>query len=129
MTAMKLKAFLLVIVVFALGLILGASVATTIVSRRLATAEPPSPRDGRHHMMDTFKSRLQLSPAQAEKLQVIFDDTHQQFRTLQQTVKPQYDAIRDQMRNRVREMLDERQKKEFAVMVEEFEKREKEHTK
>ena len=129
MTPMKLKAFLLVIVVFVLGLILGASVATTIVSRRLAAAESPSPRDGRHHMMDTFKSRLQLSPAQAEKLQVIFDDTHQQFRTLHQTVKPQYDSIRDQMRNRVREMLDEKQKREFEVMVNEFEKREKEHGK
>jgi hypothetical protein len=78
-------------------------------------------------MMETFKSRLLLSPSQVEKLQVIFDDTHQQFRALHQAVKPQYDAIRDQMRNRVREMLDEKQKKEFQVMVEEFEKREKEH--
>ena len=126
-TPAKFKAFLLVLVVFTLGLVLGASLATTFVSRKLAAAGPPSPRDVRHHMMDTFKQRLALSPVEEEKLQVIFDDAHQQFKALHATVKPQFDAIRSQMRERIREILDDKQKKEFEVMVQEFDRREREH--
>lgn len=126
-TPPKLKAFFLVIVVFALGLVLGASLATTFVSRKLAAAGPPSPRDARHRMMDTFKTRLALSPAEEERLQVIFDDAHQQFKALHATVRPQFDAIRGQMRDRIREILDDKQKKEFELMVQEFDRREKEH--
>ena len=124
-TPLKLKAFLLVVVVFALGLVLGASLATTIVSRKLAAAGPP--KDPRHRMMDTFKTRLSLSPSEEEKLQVIFDDAHQQFKALHATVKPQFDAIRGQMRNKIREILDDKQKKEFEVMIQEFDRREREH--
>jgi hypothetical protein len=124
---LKLKAFLLVIVVFALGLVLGASLATTFVSRKLAAAGPPPPKDAHHRMMDTFKTRLALSPAEEEKLQVIFDDAHQQFKALHATVRPQFDAIRGQMRDRIREILDDKQKKEFEVMVQEFDRREREH--
>ena len=126
MTPTKLRALLLMAVVLLLGVILGASVATTVVSRKLA-AGPPSPKDVRHRMMDTFKTRLELNPGQAEKLQSIFEEAHQQFRQLHQTVKPQFDTIRDQMRSRIREILDDRQKKEFELMVQEFDKREKEH--
>ena len=125
-TPAKFKAFILVVVVFALGLVLGASLATTFVSRKLAAAGPPSQRDVHHHMMDTFKTRLALSPVEEQKLQVIFDDAHQQFKALHATVKPQFDAIRSQMRDRIREILDDKQKKEFEVMVQEFDRREKE---
>ncbi|HVN77505.1 MAG TPA: hypothetical protein VMW38_00770 [Terriglobia bacterium] len=126
-TPAKFKAFVLVIVVFALGLVLGASLATTFVSRKLAAAGPTAPKDVRHHMMDTFKTRLALSPAEEQKLQVIFDDAHQQFKALHATVKPQFDAIRSQMRDRIREILDDKQKKEFEVMVQEYDRREREH--
>ena len=121
-TPLKLKAFLLVIVVFALGFVLGASLATTLVSKKFAAAGPPSAKDGRHRMMDTLKTRLELTPPQEEKLQVIFDETHQQFKALHLRVKPQFDAIRDQMRNKIREILDQRQKKEFEVLVQEFDR-------
>ena len=126
-TPLKLKAFLLVIVVFALGLVLGAALATTFVSRKLAAAGPPPPKDARHRMMETFKTRLALTPPEEEKLQAIFDDAHQQFKALHAAVKPQFDAIRDQMRNKIREILDDKQKAEFEVMVQEFDRRQKEH--
>jgi hypothetical protein len=119
----KFKALLLMAVVFLLGAIVGASLGTTLVSKKFASAPEPPDGQKRHRMFETFKSRLNLSPEQASKLEVILDETHKQFSELHQSVKPQFEEIRRSMRGRIREILDEGQKKEFESMCLEYDQR------
>jgi hypothetical protein len=119
------KALLLMAVVFSLGVIVGASLATTFVSRKLAATEPQRHGDPRQKLLEKFKSRLQLSPEQTAQMQAILDETHGEFSQLHQSVKPQFDALRDRMRSRIREILNQSQKQEFEVMTAEFERKEK----
>ena len=74
-------------------------------------------------MIERMKTRLQLSEDQSAKLQVIMDDTHKQFSGLHETVKPQFEAIRTRMRERIREVLTEPQKSEFEKMCRELDQK------
>ena len=123
MSLSKFKALMLMAIVFLLGSIVGASLGTAFVSRKLASPSEPSRSHGREKMIEKFKSRLKLSPQQTAQMQTIVDETHKQFSALHETVKPQFDEIRNRMRARIRELLDEDQKREFEIMNREFDQR------
>jgi len=123
MSLSKFKALMLMAIVFLLGGIVGASLGTTFVSRKLASPSEGSPSQKREKMIEKFKSRLKLSPQQTAQLQTILDETHRQFSALHETVRPQFDEIRDRMRAKIRELLDEDQKREFEIMNREFDQR------
>ena len=123
MSLSKFKALLLVSFVFLLGAIAGASLGTAIVSKKFAAPMDDHHRPSREKMIEKFKTRLHLSDAQTGKLQPILDEAHKQFGELHQSVKPQFEAIRKGMQDKIREQLDETQKKEFEAMVREFEQR------
>ena len=74
-------------------------------------------------VLEKFKSRLRLTSDQAKQVQVILEQTHQRFKDLNQSIKPQSDEIRHGMRGRIRELLSEEQKKEFEVMTREYDQR------
>jgi|RhiMetdeSRZDD1v2_1073273.scaffolds.fasta_scaffold102826_3 hypothetical protein len=119
----KFKAFMLIAVVFLLGAIVGGSLGTTIVSRKFASPPEISWRQKRNMILEKFRSRLELTAEQSEKVQAILEQTHQQVRTLEQSIKPQSVEIRNQMRSRVRELLGEDQKTKFEVMTREYDQR------
>ena len=102
MSLSKFKALMLMAVVFLLGSIVGASLGTALVSRKLAFPSEGTRSQRREKMIEKFKSRLKLSPEQTAQLQTILDETHKQFSALHETVKPQFDEIRDRMRARIR---------------------------
>lgn len=120
MSLSKLKALLVISIVFLLGAVVGASLGTSIVSKKFASTSEGTSKSGREKLIDKFKGRLNLSPSQTETLQLILDDTHKQFKELHETVKPQFEGIRNRMRDRIREQLDATQKQEFEVMVREY---------
>lgn len=128
MSFSKVKALVLISVVFLLGAVVGASLGTAIVSKKFAeTPGSPSPKK-KGKLIEKFKTRLNLSPSQTEQLQLILDDTHKQFGELHQAVKPQFEEIRNRMRARIREQLNDEQKREFEVMTREYdERRSKDH--
>jgi DNA anti-recombination protein RmuC len=119
----KFKASILIGVVFLLGAIVGASLGTTIVSRKFAAPLEVSESQRRNMVLEKFKSRLRLTSDQAKQVQVILEQTHQRFKDLNQSIKPQSDEIRHGMRGRIRELLSEEQKKEFEVMTREYDQR------
>ena len=102
MSLSKLKALLVISTVFLLGAVVGASLGTSIVSKKFASPTEGAAKSGK------------------ETLQLILDDTHKQFKELHQTVKPQFEGIRNRMRDQIREQLDAKQKQEFEVMVREY---------
>ena len=119
----KFKAFMLIGVVFLLGAIVGASLGTTIVSRKFAAPPEVSSKQRRNMILEKFRSRLKLTPDQSEKVQTILEQTHRQFRALDQSIKPQSVEIRNHMRASVRELLSEDQKSEFELMTREYDQR------
>lgn len=115
----RFKALALMAIVFLLGAIVGASLGTTIVSRKLAAPQEMAGRPGKAKFVDRLNARLHLSPEQMVQLKAILDETHQQFGALHESVKPQFEAIRFRTRERIREQLNNAQKPEFEAMVRE----------
>jgi hypothetical protein len=119
MSPSRFKALALMAIVFLLGAIVGASLGTTIVSRKYAAPQEMPGRPGKTKFVDRLNARLHLSPEQNAQLKVILDETHQQFGALHESVKPQFEAIRSRTRDRIREQLMDSQKQEFEAMVRE----------
>lgn len=122
MSLSRVKAVLLMSIVFLLGAIAGASLGTAVVSRKFASPQELSRGPAKPKFIEKLNARLHLSSPQKERLQVILDETHGQFGSLHESVKPQFEAIRNRMRDRIREQLDTAQKQEFEVMVQEYDK-------
>jgi hypothetical protein len=119
MSPSRFKALMLMAIVFLLGAIVGASLGTTIVSRKFAAPHELAVRPGKAKFVDRLNARLHLSPEQTLQLKAILDETHQQFGALHESVKPQFEAIRSKTRERIREQLTEAQRPEFEAMVRE----------
>lgn len=119
MSPSRFKALMLMAIVFLLGAIVGASLGTTIVSRKFAAPHELAVRPGKAKFVDRLDARLHLSPEQTLQLKAILDETHQQFGALHESVKPQFEAIRSKTRDRIREQLTEAQRPEFEAMVRE----------
>ena len=119
MSPSRFKALMLMAIVFLLGAIVGASLGTTIVSRKFAVPHELAVRPGKAKFVDRLDARLHLSPEQTLQLKAILDETHQQFGALHESVKPQFEAIRSKTRDRIREQLTEAQRPEFEAMVRE----------
>ena len=116
----KIKALLVIAVVFLLGAVAGASLGRTVLWSISAT--------GPHHhsrgsFIEKLQKRLDLSGEQRTQIQAILDESHQQFRGLHKSVKPQFETIRRQMRERIREELNPDQNREFAAMCAEYDQR------
>ncbi|MCI0628208.1 MAG: hypothetical protein L0387_42245 [Acidobacteria bacterium] len=120
MSPSRFKALALMSIVFLLGAIVGASLGTTVVSRKFASPQEAAGKPGKVKFIDKLNARLQLSPEQTGQLKIILDETHQQFGALHESVKPQFEGIRNRMRDRIREQLNDSQKQEFEVMVREY---------
>jgi len=119
MSPSRFKALALMAVVFLLGAIVGASLGTTIVSRKFAAPHEMAGRPGKAKFVDRLNARLHLSAEQTVQLKAILDETHQQFGALHESVKPRFEAIRSRTRDHIREQLTDAQRPEFEAMIRE----------
>ena len=70
-------------------------------------------------MVEKFRTRLNLSPEQTQRLESVLDETQREFSQLHLTSKPQFEEIRQRMRLGIRQILNEEQKREYEVMIRE----------
>jgi Spy/CpxP family protein refolding chaperone len=99
------KAVLLVFVLFVLGIGLG-SVGTYVVTTRVQAARPHASLA--HNPAGTvamFTQGLGLSPDQQKQLEAIFNDTRSRYAALHQKLDPEYEQVRQQGRERIRQIL------------------------
>ena len=120
MNLSKFKALLVIAVVFLLGALAGAALSRTVL-------RSISDRGPHHHSRGPFieklQKRLDLSDEQRTQIQAILDESHQQFGKLHKSVKPQFETIRQQMSERIRNELNPDQVRKFAAMRAEYEQR------
>jgi len=123
----NLSVIVYVVLVFLSGLLVGV-VSLGIYNARAASdkAEPCSPDALRQRYRDDLRTRLQLSPDQLAKLDVILEDTHNRYVALRDKYKPEVTAIQNAHADAIRAILDDRQRAEYEKLRQEREKFESE---
>ncbi len=101
------------LLVFLSGALVGG-VAVQLYNAR--TVRGYNSEDMRKRYADEIRTRLKLNPEQSKRLDAVFEDTHQQFRALREKYRPEVKAIQEYQAQKIREMLDENQRREYEKM-------------
>ena len=79
------------------------------------------------HAVARLKKALDLSDAQVQQVSQIFDETSQKMRDLQKQIDPQFRGLREEARNRIRQILNPEQVKKFDELVKQIDERHRRH--
>jgi len=71
----------------------------------------------RTRVVNHLKSELNLSDTQVQQLTVIMDEGSKNYQALQRQVAPQFDAVRQETRDKVRQILTPEQRVKFEELV------------
>jgi Spy/CpxP family protein refolding chaperone len=105
----KTSATLMLVLTFALGVVAGV-VSGHLYETRLRLAGPrPGARSAPPDIVGELGQGLNLNADQKSKLKEIIDQSRERYRNLSIQFRPQYDAIRDQTRQEIRQILTEDQ--------------------
>ena len=110
----RLKILLVLLVVFILGGVTGASLDSiyrTRGDRREGVRGKGGVREDK--IFQRMRSDLNLSEQQATEIRAILDQTRNDYRALRTEVRPRYDAVRQNARTRIRALLTPEQQKLF----------------
>ncbi len=112
------KATVLVLVVFLLGIALGA-VGMRVVGNRVwgSQVEGKGHHEPRAQVVERLARELSLTPEQQKQLDAILADTWGQFRAVHEQMEPQLDRARQQGRERIRAILTPVQRPKFEEFV------------
>lgn len=113
-----LKVWLMVVGVFVLGCLTGASLdsAYRLRARNNERQERGGGRD-KKEVFEHMKRDLNLSEQQATDIRAILDQTRNDYRALRAEVRPRYDALRQNSRARIRALLNPEQQQRFDARV------------
>jgi Spy/CpxP family protein refolding chaperone len=111
----KLKIWLVLVVVFALGSITGAALTGLYRSRASNDRPPEKEKAGRG--LEKIRGELNLTDEQTKSVSAILDDTRNEYRALRAELRPRFDAPRQKARARIREVLTPEQRQKFDAIV------------
>ncbi|MGH9469864.1 MAG: hypothetical protein ACRD1N_05910 [Terriglobia bacterium] len=77
--------------------------------------------------VDRLKNDLALTPPQVRELRPILDENVRNWNHLQQQVRPQFDALRDQTDNEIRHILNPGQLSKFNALIQQHRRPAKKH--
>jgi hypothetical protein len=120
--ASQTKARVIILAVFVLGLAAGA--LSTNLYQRLTNsgpARPDRPHGGKptDYVLDKMNNRLNLSPDQQASIREILKGTFDQYDGIKKDIEPRMDVVRQQGRQRIRELLRPDQLPKYEEMVRE----------
>ena len=75
------------------------------------------------HAVAHLKKDLDLSDVQAQQVRRVFDESAQRMQDLQKQVDPQFEAIHQETRGRIRQILSPDQAKKFDELVRQIDER------
>jgi Spy/CpxP family protein refolding chaperone len=112
------KAVVLVLVVFVLGVALGA-LGAYLVNGRVWGAHPEvfRHRDKRTQMIEQLTRELALTQDQHKELEAILSDMHSKYEALHQQINPQTERVRQEGRERIRAILTPEQRPRFEEFL------------
>ena len=109
------KAFLLVLLVFVLGIALG-SVGTHVVTTRVRAARPQGAHNQANAMV-IFTKDLNLSPEQQKQIETILNQTRSRYEEIHKQDDPEYEKVRQESREQIRQVLTPEQKPKFDDLL------------
>jgi Spy/CpxP family protein refolding chaperone len=124
----RLKLWLAVAAVFALGCATGALLDSAY--RLRAGAARGESRGGRHnpeHMFEKMRRELALDERQSAEVRKILDETRNEYRALRTELRPRFEEPRLKARARIREVLNEEQRRKFDAQAAERDAKRGEH--
>ena len=110
------KAYLIVFVLFILGIALG-SVGTYLVTMRVQAARPAVVGERAPSHMAMFTRDLNLTPEQQTQVQAIMNETRSHYAELHQKLDPEYEQVRQQSRDHIRQVLTPEQRPKFEELL------------
>jgi Spy/CpxP family protein refolding chaperone len=110
------KAFLLVLLVFALGIGLG-SVGTYVVTTRVLAARPQQDARNPANHMAMFTRDLNLNPEQQKQIQAILTETRARYAEIHGQADPEYEQARQAGREKIRQVLTPEQRPKFEDLI------------
>jgi hypothetical protein len=124
-TSSRTKARLIVVTIFAVGFTAGALSMNLYKS----TSNSDSKRGGPRHttaIVTEMTDKLSLSTEQRSRVEGILNETSERYRQVRESMepclkesRPRIDAVRQEGRDKIREILTETQRPKFETMVEE----------
>ena len=111
------KAVLLVLLLFVLGIALG-SVGTYLVTTRVQAARPVATLvHNPAHTMAMYTRDLNLDADQQTQIQAILNDMRAGYAALHEKLDPEYESVRQQGRDRIRQILTPEQRPKFEDLL------------
>ncbi len=121
----KTSATLMLVLTFVLGCVAGSIgdhlYQTRIKNTSTKQGSRPAPRD----IVEDMGRDLKLSADQKEKLKGIVQQSRERYRALSAQFRPQYDIIRNETNQQIRQILSEEQKARFEKTIKEMDERHK----
>lgn len=111
------KAVVLLVAIFLLGLALGGLGAYLFLGRASGAGTIAKGRYSKQQIVEQLTHDLALAPDQQKQLSQILDDTRARFQAIHEQMRPQYDAAREEGRNRIRAILTVEQRPKFEEFV------------
>ncbi len=121
---MNRRVYLYFVVTFILGVVLGAA---GVYYYGWSSGHWHHEGFNKEHAMARLKRELKLSDSQAQQVSQVFDETSRKMRDLGQQVEPQFHAVREDARNRIRQILNPEQVAKFNEMMKQIDERRRHH--
>ncbi len=116
------RAVVYLILVFLLGLALGG-LATVWASKRGYTYDG-SKRSRRARGVEWLDGELGLTTEQRREVEAILDEMGEAYRAIRKRIRPEYGAVRQQGREKIRALLDDEQRARFEQLIREIDQKE-----
>jgi Spy/CpxP family protein refolding chaperone len=115
----------MLVLTFALGAVAGV-VSNHLYDTRFRPSGPrPGARSAPPDIVEELGRGLSLNADQKNKLKEIIHESRERYRALSLQFRPQYDALRDETRQQIRQILTEEQKSRFEKIINEMDERHK----
>jgi len=107
MLSNKIKAQLMLVTTFLLGVVIGAA-GLYVYNRQFA-----SNLSSEQELLNDLSRSLELSPEQKSKVEEILKQSKQEYQELRNQNRPQFQAVRDRVRLRIKEVLSAEQQDRY----------------
>ncbi len=128
MNSTRAKIWIVFVVVFALGCATGAAIDALYRTRAAsaARAEEARKRDPEAHF-NKMRQDLNLSDDQATKIRAVLEETRNEYKQMRAELRPRFDEPRLRARARIRELLNDDQRRKFDAITAQIDARRDEH--
>ena len=113
----RAKIWIVFAVVFALGIATGAALDGVYRSRAAAGHSAEERKREAEAHFEKMRGDLNLSDDQSAKIRAVLEETRNEYRQLRNELRPRFDEPRLKARARIRDVLNDEQRKKFDAMT------------